>query len=327
MDTFFLIFGLENLFGFILIFVEGLIFVCAYANSTENDNDNDIKNASKWPLIFAVLCWFCCLLSDMIPVFEMNGCNILFECNKNTMEFLSGIFFIVGTIIMYVYLLHHLYYGFKNTQYSISLVRVIVFILLLAVYGIAFMLLQIIHYLYDGSKVDNNSFIILLCISCGAEFILSSLLLLVFVYKLCKMGNNISEDFNQQKQEASNRQSLVDLKQNFEDNIEDMSLDATKIFTLSIFILLSVEIDGILSILVIVTQSPFLGKATFMYSPLVRIVLPWLMMLSFDFMNSYYNCCCLNVCCNCIKECCTLTLRKKAKLSASNDFNDDLINR
>ena len=307
-----------------MIFIQGLIFGYKYLVFKRTNNDI-IKNISKWPLIFAILCWIFCLLSDMTPIFEMNDCNVFFKCNKNTMEFLSAIFFIAGIINMYLYLLYHLYYGYKNSQYSISLGMVIMFTLLLVIFGVSFGSVYILKYIYKGWDIegDYSIIIILLIISGSSKLILSLLLLVLFIYKLCKMGSNISSEFNMKSERANNLQNLIELKQDFENDIERMSLNATKLFSLSIIMILSVIVDIILPVLgLVLNHPPLLGKVSYTYSPLERIILPWLIMLTFDFMDSWYKCCFLNIfCCNSIKEWCTLRLRENARFSFGRRFN------
>ena len=327
-DTMDIYVGIENLCGFIIIFIQGFIFVHHYICYRRSSNID--RSIEKWPFIFGFSCVICCGLSEMSMIpYVIKECHATFICNTNILEFLWTLFFIFGIVSMYGYLLHNLYYGFKNTPFSISLRMLVIFLSLVIIFGISFIAWNVIYHFCGTLNGVGTYLSILMFISGTSDFIVSSSLLILFIHKLSQIGNNISTTFNNDKPKINNLPNLIDLKQDFEDDIETLSHKATKRFTLSIMIMIILQLDIIILLVCSMydfnTPGHIMDYISDIYAPLVRVMISWLIILSFDFMDSWYKCCCSNACCNCIKDCCTKSLRKNAKFSLYREF-DSMVN-
>ena len=293
--------GVESLSACVIIFIQLNIFRRNYKNKDHND---DTKTAA---LVFGVLCsiWFA--LSELV-----NGCA-LFVTPVHYTSFVAVIFVIFGSLNMYGYLLQNLYHNFADTSYSISFKMIYLLVFGGLLYAMAFIVFDVTVYLLpnDNKMYAIISVIILTCL----DIMISTTLLICFVYRICQIGNNISDTFNRRKSSTVNLRDFVSLKQNLESDIEKVSDKVTKIFTLCIMIILLTQSDFILFLMHLILDKNIFYIIWVVYYPFTRIMVSWLIMLSFDFMNSWYNSCCLYICCNKVKDWCTLKLRQKPNIS------------
>ena len=311
LNSFVLFTGIESLCTFIVIGIQIIIFI-------HNWVAYDIKNTvSKISLVFAILCSIFFALSEAADAISV------FFGNLHITQFSAVMFLIFGMLSMYGYLLHNLYVNFADTPYSISSTAFIVFIILIIIFAISLSMFDVLYYWDPTSTTHKGIFPIISVFVCTIiDLIITTALALYFIYKLCQKGDDVKTVFHRKKKKTAGVTHFVDLKEGLEDDIEKISDKATKIFTLSIIILLMTQSDNIIFLIYLISKNNISYIIWSVYYPLVRIIVSWLIMLSFDFMNSWYKCCCLNICCNKIKDCYTGILTQDAKLSFSGLINN-----
>ena len=281
--------GIMRMCGFVVILLQIMIFIGHYMNY------NNIEKTSKWAFMYTILS---VISSGLTTLFW----GIYWIFNISILKYLAWMCFGISAISMYLYLFHNLYYEFKNTRYSISWKT---FTILLVLF-IASILGINIELIYFPSFIEATITGIILC------FILSSLLLVLFIHKLCKIGKELNYNYDRQSKEAINLTDYIELKQNLEDGIENIAIKASKIFMLNIIILILSELYGGFYLIYCILLNDISNIILRVYAVMCYIIIGWCMMLSFPFMNTWYKYCC-NA--NCIKEYCTKQLSRNSNNS------------
>ena len=322
-DSAFIIAAFIHFTGSFIMFVELSIFGCKYRKYKKHSNNKD----TIWALIFVVMCnIFYALQNGVSGAFLiMHG-----EVNDNVATFLlmSGkvICFDCGLICVYCFLLNMLYYQFRNTRHAISLPLFIIFVaavMFCAMRPIT-TLVMVVYNLCQGTYYlkDSETYLNIISISSLLVFdwLFSIVLLVLFIHKLCKRGDAEAENYALQKQRMNDLSGYVHLKQNFEKAIDDISIKASRVFILGIFLMITTQTEFITSLFAWINlQNLDWQTVSFGMDFICAMTQPLLLMLSFSFMDSWYKCCC-NSCDHCVKDFCTTKLTKDVDTELQHDL-------
>ena len=209
----------------------------------------------------------------------------------------------------FVFILHQ---KFRNAEHSIS-----------------FISLTIIGLLYIG-MVTTSIFFMFNQESYIARIIQVStleVLLLVFLtlmlYKFNRFGFHVTRDYKNQVIYAESLNKYVNIKQEFEDNIDNVSVSASKVFIIGIIFITLEQFIVISSVLLLLNDGPVFSISTEVSILLSNILGPWLVMLYFPFMDSWYQCC-LGKCHHRTRTFCTTKFRKTVNEPLM--INENLLN-
>ena len=196
------------------------------------------------------------------------------------------------------YFMYILYWEFRETPYSISFKWLIVYLSLC----ITMIISGIIGQVYPNNMANSMVYMSVLGVSMTG-------LLILCIWKFCKFGDFLSKNYNSRRKTVTDFTEYVGMKQSFEDGIDCISIKASKLFMVGIIWVISYQCYTILYLFLnqkISGRNVIISICGF----LVSIVAPWFIMLTFPFMNSWYECCFIK-CHTCTRDFCTMNLRRK----------------
>ena len=223
----------------------------------------------------------------------------------------SHIFWHLGRIFIYCFLINILYFDFSRTRHGISTESMIVLVILLFIYIIVGIIV-LIQVLWDE--------IIFALVSLVIDFILSGILLVTFVIKLRNSVRDIRNQFGDQIRITGRDFSVndehsytelvnskceldedIDSRQEFEDQRFAISKNGSKIIILSIIMIILSQMEYVTVFMYYISIfgvdniecCPSILSVCFNISGLIYLILvPFLLFLQFEFMEKYYKCCC-----------------------------------
>ena len=265
---------------------------------------------TKWSFIFVTLCSIFFGLQNIctgIYLIKYNGTN------DNLSTFIwFGVKLITvdcGKISTYCFLLNMLYYTFEDSPFAISLCVYIVYFISVSLFSIrplSIIAIGVYDLYTDGNEEINDfkiniDFISVLCaITMG--FIISTTLLVLFIRKLYQFGIVVTAQYNAKKKSVSRWSKQIDLKQNLEEDIRDLSMKASKTFILGSIIMILSQINWTVTLITQIDKTPSVWNIiSFSMDFIGSLTEPLFLMLTFSFMESWYKCCC-NIFDTCIKD-------------------------
>ena len=204
----------------------------------------------------------------------------------------------LGEIYTYLYLLHRLHYGFRGTQYSVSIISFIIITVCLFIYTILcgtyirFIVMNVPISDFPFNGLNQLLFKITIFGQFGIHFILSNLLLGLFIYKLLKVGESIYYAKNN---------ALVNCNHSVQQNDHEFDDDWVKHRDNIYIVVTKVSILGIImmisSVIVLITWTVLILTHNIII-PVIEIALithtilaPLCLLFGFDFTKKWYNCC------------------------------------
>ena len=182
----------------IILIISSILFVIIYCVAKR---DTEYRSQPFIIAILGSLCYLLCILSNMTRYIVLNIESL------NTLSVITGsiqlVFWHLGNIFLYIYLLDRLYYGFKETTYSLKKHTLILFWLYIILY---FMLISfycvigIWRALDPDTQIITKAFIhkafkiwryIITPIFIIMDLIASISLASIFVSKLYKISKNV----------------------------------------------------------------------------------------------------------------------------------------
>ena len=293
-----------------IIVIEFIIFQCSY----EKYNSN---NTSKWSYIFTILCTIFYILAGISV-----SCYVLNNGGGFWFQFYGDIFGYIGRLNTYCFFVNNLYYGLKDTPYAISLKTFNSYVTLIIIFVLTVIVKVIIGYNYTtkevpNPRIDDTIHLIEHYVSLFIDLIISIPLLILFIHKLYKSGVKAQKNYIARRQNAEHLSEYIELKQNLEDNIDDISIQGAKILILCIIIIPITLISVALGFGWWDNPTPIEIIITFYFIRLISV--PWLMMLSFDCMDSWYNSC-FGICGTKIRNYIIKRLNKKIDVAAGDSI-------
>ena len=293
--------------------LESIVFIVKYVSFPRKDR---IRKISLIPVII------CGIFLSLFGVFLG-----IFACYESVRiylmsNYIQAFFWYWGQFICYCHLLDTLLIMVNNTRYAMSRISFIGLIWLMILYFVNCCMLSYISivdirfiFLNDTDsddileKIDEryHTHLSFKGISLVFGISIAILFLIIFFIQLCNIGKNVYSKFNNDITNISDKGSfditdVITVKQDFEDGKEIVFSKASKVIILSIIVLMVTLIVYITSLFSWIFENR-LSHIIFIFAKLFHlIIVPLSLYMEFNFMNSWYKCCC-NKCNNCVKQC------------------------
>ena len=300
-ETFLNALGWISLIAFVLLIMHLQRFIFKYQIFI-NESENKVSRSS---FILAMISYILFIFFELLA--GIYGITYRFQSKlSDAVDAFSSWSWDFGLSFVYVYLLNRLYNDFKDTSYSITKYETVLMLILLALLTllwIAFESYETVKYFHRYTpgqtfgEWDGPDYYLI-----GADLIISSLILIICVVKLCcqkKEQNNASIKRSVDKTVRSMDESRISEiitqaseQQSLENVRDDISDKASNIIILGIIML-------VISQPVLIISCFQKGKTlTYIYDIIKLLhgfITPIILLMGFEFNQKCYKCCCNSV--------------------------------
>ena len=294
------------------ILVSLVFFVCKCGKFSKENT------VSILMITFAILASICYALSSILDgVYWVH--LIYFYDYKflgNLCDYIQTLFWYLGQIMVYCYLLFRLYKGFQGTLYKVKLSILVILIGLLCCYILVWLvifglMMRYILYYYNTNDAtvhnlayDNEFEVLYRAVTLGIDFVLSVSLLSIFINKLRKVSESLKimvESNDVLKDEALDTDPLLD------NDIKDKTLAnqneniynvMSKVLILGVIMIIASQVVLMLSLANWMMNEYQHDTLTIVYTSLKglhTVIASLSVFLGFEFAHNWYMKCC-NTC-------------------------------